>query len=317
MWRELIESASRYSSESAYPGKDFPFVGDDARCVLCQQSLEAEAKERFENFWSLVRSEASSTRDRAKRELDQMIAEWNNLPSTVPPDIPAIEDALLPQNRPLVKETAYYFANVGKRIAAIQAAVKANDFQKIPAVPMSLVAGCDAAIAEAAAQVSDFQKESGIVSKLNALDLEVKELTARRRLSQNLKTVIRYVEELKKSAEADVIAERIRTNAISKKSKELQNEYLTESYESAVRDNIKLLGVRSAKTGLSAKSSRGKVLHRITLESTVIAAKPEAILSEGERTGVSLACFLANWGHLRKPWDNPRRSGYFLRSSHS
>ena len=45
-WKELWESAQRFSKQHAYPDKAFPFLDEDCRCVLCQQSLETPARNR-------------------------------------------------------------------------------------------------------------------------------------------------------------------------------------------------------------------------------------------------------------------------------
>ena len=42
-WRSLWESARVYSQQQAYPAQAFPFTGDGARCVLCQQELDDAA----------------------------------------------------------------------------------------------------------------------------------------------------------------------------------------------------------------------------------------------------------------------------------
>ena len=47
LWQALWASADHYSVATAYPGHAFPFIGDDLRCVLCQQPLTPEAKERL------------------------------------------------------------------------------------------------------------------------------------------------------------------------------------------------------------------------------------------------------------------------------
>ena len=51
-WRVLFDAAEKYSISEAYKGKEFPYVGDDARCVLCQQPLSHDAKGRFDKVCS-------------------------------------------------------------------------------------------------------------------------------------------------------------------------------------------------------------------------------------------------------------------------
>jgi energy-coupling factor transporter ATP-binding protein EcfA2 len=54
-WKLLWEQARTYSENVAYKGVPFPNTEADARCVLCQQPLGPEAKQRFISFESFVR----------------------------------------------------------------------------------------------------------------------------------------------------------------------------------------------------------------------------------------------------------------------
>lgn len=46
-WRVMFDAAKIYSEQNAFPGEAFPVVKPDAQCVLCQQSLDADAQDRF------------------------------------------------------------------------------------------------------------------------------------------------------------------------------------------------------------------------------------------------------------------------------
>jgi hypothetical protein len=293
-WRELLRAASRYS-EKAYPSEAFPYTGADALCVLCQQPLQEEAKQRLEGFWVFLNSEASTRRDTARRELDRFGANLNRLPHSAPPELLAIEDVLSPEHRSLFGAAKQYFENAGERSLAISAAVESGVFDQLPALPMSLLSGCNAAIDRIEEGILSMEK-SDISTRIGVAEHDVKELAARKRLSQNLKLVLGYLDNLRQSSKAASIAEDIRTNSISLKAGSLQTKYLTESYKEDVQSNIKSLGVRSARTRLSGRSDRGRVLHRIKLDCSESPVRPEQVLSEGERTGVSLACFFAELG---------------------
>ena len=47
LWRRLWEAAREFSIQHAYPDQHFPVVGIDARCVLCQQTLDDAAIQRL------------------------------------------------------------------------------------------------------------------------------------------------------------------------------------------------------------------------------------------------------------------------------
>ncbi|MGH6709778.1 MAG: hypothetical protein ACREEK_12490, partial [Bradyrhizobium sp.] len=55
-WRVMFDTAKAYSELHAFPGEAFPVVKPDAQCVLCQQTLDADAQDRFTRFASFVTS---------------------------------------------------------------------------------------------------------------------------------------------------------------------------------------------------------------------------------------------------------------------
>lgn len=68
VWKELWEAARRYSTTVAYPGHSFPHVEDDARCVLCQQSLSDGAVQRLVSLEEYVHDTAQQELDAVRRE---------------------------------------------------------------------------------------------------------------------------------------------------------------------------------------------------------------------------------------------------------
>ena len=49
-WRNLYNAARTYSIYFAYPKQDFPVTNEEARCVLCQQPLTKEGRDRLRAF---------------------------------------------------------------------------------------------------------------------------------------------------------------------------------------------------------------------------------------------------------------------------
>jgi ABC-type multidrug transport system ATPase subunit len=72
-WRAMWESARTYSSEVVYPDHAFPHTADEARCVLCNQSLASSAKQRFVSIEQFVS-------DRTQQRVDRLLEaadEWS------------------------------------------------------------------------------------------------------------------------------------------------------------------------------------------------------------------------------------------------
>jgi hypothetical protein len=54
-WRALWEAARAYSTTDAYSGGQFPVTHDKARCLLCQQELDSDARSRLHRFDQYMR----------------------------------------------------------------------------------------------------------------------------------------------------------------------------------------------------------------------------------------------------------------------
>ena len=68
-WRRLWEAARSYSDEVAYPDRRFPAPVEDEHCVLCQQSLEDDARRRQGGFEAFVKGAAQKSAENAAGEL--------------------------------------------------------------------------------------------------------------------------------------------------------------------------------------------------------------------------------------------------------
>ena len=58
VWATLFDAARAFS-EISYDGEDFPFVGQNARCVLCQQPLEKEGGKSLQLFDKFVKEDVA------------------------------------------------------------------------------------------------------------------------------------------------------------------------------------------------------------------------------------------------------------------
>lgn len=65
-WRELWEAARKYSENTAYPDKAFPYTKNGAYCVLCHQELSVEAGQRLHGFEHFVQNETKKQENIAK-----------------------------------------------------------------------------------------------------------------------------------------------------------------------------------------------------------------------------------------------------------
>lgn len=300
VWRALLIAAEKYSTQLAYPGQPYPPTAPDVKCVLCLQPLNADAQKRIKGFWDFIHDDTSNKRDQARRSLDLEKQALAKLPRQVPKEIEILEEALRASGSKVQNEIKKYYPAVAQRIQAIESAVASNRWDSIPIDPTSPIAACDAEIQALDQRLRAIVDDAQIAILIKSLEAEIAELKAKQRLNQSLSLALAYLKALKRTALATSAAAKITTYSITAKATYLQNKFVTEEFKKRVLEALKPFSLDRVKTGIDRKSEKGKVLHRVTIEGAT-SADPDAVFSEGERTAISLACFLAE---LRASDDN-------------
>lgn len=73
VWKDLWESARRYSESRAYPDEQFPPKEQGLNCVLCQQPLSQAAIERMQSFEDFLKTDTEKTAQAAERAGEQSV----------------------------------------------------------------------------------------------------------------------------------------------------------------------------------------------------------------------------------------------------
>lgn len=293
VWRELLLAAEKYSTQVAYSDQSFPADQDDAKCVLCLQSLDASARLRLEGFWKFIQDDVSSKRDAAARNVEAVRKALSELPHRMPKEIEVLEDAVKASGSKVFEELEVFFPVAISRLTAIEEAVKSQVWAEPPPELTSPVIACDAEIAAIGERLKELADDAKVTEQIRLLEAEIAELKARLKLHQNLPTVLSYLGNLKLADAEKLAADKITTNKIALKAGELQQRLVTDAFKTQVLNNLKDIGLDRAQFGVERQpGGKGKVLHKVTIEGATL-GNPEAVFSEGERTAISLACFLA------------------------
>lgn len=291
-WLNLWSIARSYSGDIAYPEATFPNVEQDARCVLCQQTLSPDAKIRLLSFETFVTNQAALDAKTAKEALDKAVS----ILTILPPD-----EAL---------EAQSVACGLGE-----DAAVGLKAFYNLLRKRRSLFgAGSAEAILEDAPIVGEWISSAGTLSVdlaskakqylegFNEAERATKasrqkELSARKWIAGQKVAVEAEVKRLGEVAVLQRGKYFCGTKAISYQADKLASELITPAYIAAFNAELKRLGAKGISVELAKTSvSRGAVLHRVRLRA-VIRDKPiNDVLSEGELRIVSIAAFLADVG---------------------
>jgi len=118
-WQRLWEAAREFSSTEAYPDHPFPFIDNDARCVLCQQPLGEDVAARLTHFETFVRGKLQADAKAADKKVDDLLAV---LPKDITPqqlDTALTASQLSDNFRPTVRQIAERFSARRNAISGI------------------------------------------------------------------------------------------------------------------------------------------------------------------------------------------------------
>ncbi len=286
-WRELWKAARRFSLEKAYPDSEFPVVGKEALCVLCQQPLAVDAQERLEAFESFVRAnteqEAQTARQRfeqEKRKLEEL-----KMPSSSRRLVQPVGEQLSDSVRRFVVCARL------KRRAALRACEGRGSFptEDIGTGP---VADLQKRTPKLDARIKEIEKSAQ--TEVRAVhESEKAELEARRELGKFLPVVEDEVQHLNRLFRIDRAVKSAGTTKVSRKSSKMAESEVTNRLREQFFKELVELRVRTAQVELAPTGSRqGTPQFRAQF-----VAQPDVklrrVLSEGEQTCVALAGFLA------------------------
>lgn len=293
VWRALWDAARRYSEQHAYPDVPFPFTGDTARCVLCQQELGGAAADRLSRFEHFVK-------DETKRKEEKALAGYHSaLNALAEADVPA---ANIPAVVALVRDEL----NDAVLAQSLRRAAITMKW-RLRAIRREHVRGDDAVYPAAGVWPSKAVKLHGttLLRRITALRAEedseerkqmraeYEELADREWLSVIHDDVIAEIRRRKKRAALNAVLKDTATNRITAKSGEIAERLVTNALRAQFSKEIDRFGV----AGLAIELRKEKASYGVPRFRVGLMRKPDArvgeILSEGEHRCVALAAFLA------------------------
>jgi len=286
VWRELWAHAKDYSEKVAYVGSDYPVLGDQARCVLCQQELGDEAKGRMSSFSEYLEGALETTAKAAEQLLNDAVADFVKAPeATFWPLVEAAtdltEDALKPLQEAL--------------LARFGAAEKSDE--PVGLLPLDVSPLIDALNREDARLK---REREALIAVAGAQGRAEKTVRLRVLKAQKWLASIRpsLLEECERQATLksldDAVALTV-TNALTKKVGDVANDFLVGGYVERFNAELAGLGGSQVRVKLNAKSEgKGRFSFSLDLRDAKAKVPPRLVLSEGEQRAVALASFLAD-----------------------
>lgn len=291
MWRKLWDAAKAFSVADAYPGKPFPVTEAGAKCVLCQQTLQPDAIDRYARFNTFVA-------DETRKQADAARAKVADLRKGVDP-LRAIGTEAAGIKADLDREAAGKFAvveafakAVDARIVHAQKCLKDGTWSDAPALPASPCAEL-VTLADTLDRRAKDELAAADPEKAKALSAERDELTDRKWLADKKDEVKSQITRHAHAAKLKGCQDDCTTNSITIKSRELHESHVTTALCKAFEDELAALGMKSLPVKLdAARSAKGEPRFGVKLNGTAT-AKVSDIASEGEHRCIALAAFMA------------------------
>lgn len=289
VWKALFDAARRFSTEAAYMGHQFPNLAADARCLLCQQTLDGAA-DRMKRFADFVESDAAKVAAEKRLQLDGVTKKIEA--AQIAFDLsPALSDELKALDENLYAASLAFESAVGTRRNWMLSAVNSHSWISAPILgddPRDGLRSLASGLRKAAADLEKAADEN----KRKALKAQHDELQARAALAPSLKAIISVIERMRLKVALESCKDELKTKGISDKSKELASNAVTAALKSALDSEFKLLGMDHIRTKLSERNDKGKMKYRLLLDLPVT-NKLDEILSEGEQRAIAIGSFLA------------------------
>lgn len=289
-WRVLWESARRYSTEIAYPSQTFPSSQTDARCVLCQQLLSAEARDRMIRFEEFIQKDTERQAQEAEKTY-KLIYQNLLLIGISTRSIKTNLQEISLENQEMAKLTRRFIASCRlrrytllKSLAANKSSIVLPPFAANPAPELSQI---EKDIRNYATEL----KKSAVADERKKLELEFAELNDRNLLKSILQIVQEEVERLKTIHFLEECIRDTSTNSITNMGNNIADTIITPKMRDRFQKEIVKLAADKVRVEIVRSGGNyGSPHYQVRLF-----AKPDAkvqdILSEGEKTCVALAAF--------------------------
>ncbi|MEI6639672.1 MAG: AAA family ATPase [Chlorobium sp.] len=291
-WRTLWDAARAYSISKAYTDKSYPNIDEGARCVLCHQILDDNAKDRLTDFNNYV----TGTLESAAKTAEFLAVEFiSALPETPADEV--LQTAALAGE--LTEDMLSKLKSAWKNIKIFVDELRADPLNEslsshspdVNNLISELTVLSDAA--EASAIIFDGDTE--IIDR-NTISTEILGLEAKKWTSQQSEAINAEVARLKQYDKFSDWCRKTTTTGISRKAGELSQTLITDGYVGRFNNELQKLCASNISVELiKTRVANGMVKHRIQLKSlNSSATRTGDILSEGETRIVSLAAFLAD-----------------------
>ncbi len=289
-WKKLWESAKRFSEQKAYRGQAFPVVGDESRCVLCQQKIRPKGRDRFKKFDSLAENNIQIQLKETTEAYETILKAINEVKISSNSIVELERDLELDQPR-LIEEFREFLCNYEDVREQILDTLRGNRQEEPKHLDIDPISD---KLKKASAETRTFAKNLDdpilVQKKIGEIISHREELELLIQISESREAILHEIMRLKKKEELEATKSTTGTAPITNKVKQFSEEAITDVIRDRfTRETQKLHLERVTLT--HTRASKGKLLHQPKLVDPRQSVELPKVFSEGERTSLGLAAF--------------------------
>jgi len=292
VWHELWKAARAYSARQAYPDHEFPYVGDDSLCILCQQPLSRSAKERLATFEQFIKDETQTKADEAEATIAATVSTLEELSIGRAVIIEHLLD--IPSGHLEIRRNIRRFHGVAWKLRH-RILGSCGGEQWVAPCEMPLSPGPDLnVLIQNLLRNADECDRAADEDQRRTLLQEQREIEARQWLHGVLNDVESEIARRQLLASLHAAKRSTVTTGITRKSTELTGMYVTDVLRRTMTDEVTAVGMDYLRVALEPLGGQqGMQRFKVVLQGTIEDIKTRFILSEGEYRCIAMAGFLA------------------------
>ncbi|MBA9028740.1 AAA family ATPase [Peribacillus huizhouensis] len=290
-WKNLWYSAKQYN-EIAYPEHSFPYVENDAKCLLCHQDLKDESRIRLTRFEEFINDSISQKTAQLDAHRQFWLSKLKSLPFTKVTD--SSVRTFLNNDSPELDMKVELFIQSAMKVSTVLQNAESDislSLEDIPGIELLPLKQIEEWLESKSIEMEHFKT---LVQQDNSTDLQAEqnELVSKEKVFKRMEDVYRLAKIRHQVDNIDKAIKSLDTTKLTRKYNELSSSLLTDKFQSEIEKELKLLRREHILFKLNSRGVKGKTTIKLALDSSSKININE-ILSEGEQKALSIAFFLA------------------------
>jgi energy-coupling factor transporter ATP-binding protein EcfA2 len=290
-WRTLFEAARAFSVNDAYRDQDFPALSSSTKCVLCQQTLDEDAAERFRAFDAFCKNQSQQVAAEAALRLETAAARIGTL-QMLQPEYAKVEADLAGATSEQKASLNAFIKSADETLDKVKENLAKRHWVK-PVGPPATPHATLIELATALETRAVMEESADNPEERRKLTAERNELAAQQWLVGVKADVLAQIERYKDIALLEKCQKDTATRGITEKNTELTTTIVTEAFCKRFQVEVTSLGLRTISVKLDdIKGKKAETRFGLRLIGAE-GHKIHEVASEGEQRCIALAAFLA------------------------